>query len=164
MEYLQLFDKSKNMIDEKISREDKKLVKDGKHFMIVLLFIENNGKFLIQLTSSSKKHEYATTGGHVTYGDTSLQTVIKEAKEELNLDLAPDDVKYIETIDYNICFCDVYYCNTKIDTSNIKLQLEEVENIYWLSDSEIEKLISDGKFRKSNIESYNKVKEYIKNS
>ena len=65
MECLQVFDKEKNMLNEKISREDKLSLKDGKHFMIVIIFIENNGgKFLLQQTSSNRDSCIVTTGGH----------------------------------------------------------------------------------------------------
>ena len=55
MEYLQLFDDNKIMLEEKIARSEKKNVQTGRYFMIVLVFIENDEhKFLIQKTSSEK--------------------------------------------------------------------------------------------------------------
>ena len=49
MELLQLFDENKNMLNESIERDKKKELPEGKYFMIILLFIENNNKFLIQV-------------------------------------------------------------------------------------------------------------------
>lgn len=163
MEYLQIFDKNKIALDEKIERSLKRTLSDGKHFMIILLFIQNEDKkFLIQKTSIEKGNIYATTGGHVTYKDSSLETVIKEAKEELNLDLDTNDITFINTFDHSNCFCDVYYTNKKININDIKLQEEEVEDIFWLSENEILNLINENNFRKSNIEAFYKVLEYIK--
>ena len=85
-ELLQVFDKNKNMINESIPRSLKKTLKDGKHFMIVLLFIENNDKFLMQKVAQEKGSEIATTGGHATFMDDSITTVKKEAKEEINIE------------------------------------------------------------------------------
>jgi len=85
MEYLQLFDEFKNKLDEKIDRDLKKTLQGNKYFMIVLLFIENDNKFLLQKTSISRNSEIATTGGHVTYGDCGYATVLKEAQEELGI-------------------------------------------------------------------------------
>ena len=55
MELLQVFDENKNMLNESIERDRKKELPEGKYFMIILLFIENNNKFLIQKTSDSRK-------------------------------------------------------------------------------------------------------------
>lgn len=159
MELLQLFDENKNMLNESIERDRKKELEPGKYFMIILLFIENNNKFLIQKTSESRKSEYATTGGHVTYGDDALKTVIKEAKEELGLDLKESEIKEIETITHKLAHIGIYYCNKKIDINKLKIQEEEVESLYWMSLDEINELIKEDKFRKSNIIPLEKVLE-----
>lgn len=162
-ELLQVFDENKNMINEGIERSLKKTLKDGKHFMITLLFIENNCKFLIQKASKEKGSEIATTGGHATFRDDSITTVKKEAKEEINIELSDDELILVDSIDYGNCFCDVYYSNKEISIADIKLQDAEVEEILWLSKEEILELIKQDKFRKSNIEPFNMVLEY-KNS
>ena len=160
MEQLQLFDKDKNMLNEGIARDKKKELQEGKYFMIILLFIENNEKkFLIQKTSINRDSEYATTGGHVTYGDTALKTVIKEAKEELGLTLNENEVKEIETLKGQYGYVSIYYCNKKIDINELTIQDEEVDSLYWMSEEEINKLIKEDKFRKSHIIPFQKVLE-----
>ncbi|MBE6160565.1 MAG: NUDIX domain-containing protein [Lactobacillales bacterium] len=160
MELLQVFDENKNMLNESIERENKKSLTNGKHFMIVLLFIENEEKkFLIQKTSVEKQSQFATTGGHATIGDDSLKTVIKEAQEELGIKFKEDELKFIDTIDHGICFCDIYYTNKKINIEDLKLQDEEVEYIDWYTIDEIEKMKSEGTFRKGNIVPLEKVLE-----
>ena len=159
MELLQLFDENKNMLNESIERDKKKELEPGKYFMIILLFIENNNKFLIQKTSDSRESEYATTGGHVTYGDNALKTVIKEAKEELGLDLKESEIKEIETVKGKYGYVSIYYCNKKIDINELTIQEEEVDSLYWMSIDEINELIKEDKFRKSNIIPLEKVLE-----
>ena len=159
MELLQLFDENKNMLNESIERDRKKEVEPGKYFMIILLFIENNNKFLIQKTSVNRKSEYATTGGHVTFGDTALKTVIKEAKEELGLDLKESEIKEIEIITHKLAHVGIYYCNKEIDIDKLTIQEEEVESLHWMSVDEINELIKKEKFRKSNIIPLQKVLE-----
>ena len=160
MELLQLFDENKNMLNESIERDRKKEVEQGKYFMIILLFIENNNnKFLIQKTSVNRKSEYATTGGHVTFGDTALKTVIKEAKEELGLDLKESEIKEIETVKGKYGYISIYYCNKEIDIDKLTIQEEEVESLHWMSIDEINELIKKENFRKSNIIPLQKVLE-----
>ena len=162
-ELLQVFDKNKNMINESIPRSLKKTLKDGKHFMIVLLFIENNDKFLMQKVAQEKGSEIATTGGHATFMDDSITTVKKEAKEEINIEFSNDELILVDSIDCGNCFCEIYYSTKEIDISNIKIQEEEVEKVFWLSKEEIFELIKQNKLRKSNIESFNKILEYKDN-
>lgn len=159
MELLQLFDENKNMLNESIERDRKKELPEGKYFMIILLFIENNNKFLIQKTSESRESEYATTGGHVTYGDNAIKTVIKEAYEELGLVLEENEIKEIETVTHKKAHVGIYYCNKKIDINKLKIQEEEVDSLYWMSVDEINELIKEDKFRKSNIIPLEKVLE-----
>jgi len=159
MELLQLFDENKNMLNESIERNKKKELEPGKYFMIILLFIENNNKFLIQKTSVNRDSEYATTGGHVTYGDNALKTVIKEAKEELGLVLNEKEIKEIETITHKLAHIGIYYCNKKIDINELTIQEEEVESLHWMSEEEINELINKDMFRKSHIIPFQKVLE-----
>ena len=160
MELLQLFDENKNMLNESIERNRKKELEPGKYFMIILLFIQNDEKkFLIQKTSVNRESEYATTGGHVTFGDDVLTTVIKEAKEELGLVLNENEIEEIETITHKLAHVGIYYCNKKIDIDKLKIQEEEVDSLYWMSVDEINELIKEDKFRKSNIIPFQKVLE-----
>ena len=162
MEYLQVFDEFKNKLDEKINRELKKILTGNKYFMIVLLFIENDNKFLLQKTSVKRNSEIATTGGHVTYGDDGYITVFKEVKEELGIDLDKELLKLVDTITFNNCYVELYYTNQKVDINEIKIQEEEVLSVNWYSIDEINNLILDDKFRKGNIKPFNKVLEYRK--
>lgn len=162
MEYLQVFDEFKNKLDEKINRELKKILTGNKYFMIVLLFIENDKKFLLQKTSVKRNSEIATTGGHVTYGDDGYITVIKEANEELGIILDKQLLKLVDTITFNNCYVELYYTNQKVDINEIKIQEEEVDSVDWYSIDEINNLILDNKFRKGNIKPFNKVLEYRK--
>ena len=163
MEYLQVFDENKNMLEEKVLREQKKELTGNKHFMIIMLFIENSeGKFLLQKTSESRNSEIATTGGHVDFGYNGFDTALKEAKEELGITLLPNDLNYVDTLSYKNCFIELYYINKPININDLVLQEEEVESVDWYTIDEIKELIKENKLRKSNIEPFNRVLEYKK--
>ena len=165
MEYLQVFDENKKALNEKISRDEKYTLHDGKYFMLVLIFIENKkGEFLLQKTSKSKGSCIASTGGHVTYGDSSLETVVKECKEELGIEIPTNNIKYVETILYKNCYLDTYYTKMELDPKKLTLQLEEVESVKWYTKEEIAELIKNNEFREGNIKPYEMVLDYIKNN
>ena len=164
MEYLQVFDEEKNVLNEKVSRGEKYNLPDGKYFKIVLIFIENNkGEFLLQKTSKSRHSCIATTGGHVTYGDNAVETVIKECKEELGIDISPNEFSYVDTILFKNCFLETFYTKMEIDPNELTLQTEEVESVKWYTQDEISKFIENGDFREGNIKPYQKVLEYLTN-
>lgn len=163
MEYLQLFDENKNMLKETITRANKMNIEKGKYFMIILLFLGNDKhEFLIQKTSKNRGSVYATTGGHVSYKDDAVTTVIKEAKEELGITLSKDDIVFIDSQKHDVAYCDVFYAHKNIPIEDFKIQKSEVDAVYWMSQDEIERLIKEDKFRKGNIKEYQKVLEYLK--
>ena len=163
MEYLQVFDENKKKLEEKVSRDEKYNLPSDRRFMIVLIFIENSkGEFLLQKTSKSRQSCIATTGGHVTYGDSALETVVKECKEELGIDVSANKITYIDTVLFKNCFLETFYTKMELDPSNLTLQTEEVESVKWYTKDEISEFIKQNEFREGNIKPYEKILEYIK--
>lgn len=159
MEYLGLYNDEGIYTNESIERSKKTEVPKGRYFRVIIVFIENsNGEFLIQKVSKEKGGIYATTGGHVKDGSTSLETVKEEIFEELGISIN-NGIELFKTYKYDKAYQDCYYVKKDIDINKINLQLEEVESVSWLSVEEINKLIEENKFRKNNIES---LRELIK--
>lgn len=151
MEYLNLYDKEGNLLKEKGIRGEK----TDKLVGIVIIFIENsNGEFLIQKTSSSRNSIFATTGGHVSYGSTFLESVINEVKEELGLDISNEKIIEVNTYIRDYYVQKVYYLKKDIDIKDITIQEDEVEYVKWLDKKTINGLIESKKFREGNIEGY----------
>lgn len=161
MEYLQIFDENKIPLNEKVNRKEKNNLVGNKYFMVVLIFIENSeGKFLLQKTSKLKGSCMATTGGHVKYGESSIDTIIREFEEENGFRLNKDNIEYVDDVFDGCCIVDIYYAKYDIDISTVKVQEEEVESIGWYSIDEIKKFIEKDEFRKGNIDAFNKVLKY----
>lgn len=152
MEYLNLYDKNGNLLKEKGIRGEKSDNLVG----IVIIFVQNsNGEFWIQKTSKNRNSIYATTGGHVSYGDDFIETVIKEMKEELNIDINKNEIQEINTYIRDYYIQKVYYTKKDIDIKNIKVQKSEVDFVEWLSIEKIKELIKNNCFREGNIEAFN---------
>ena len=162
MEYLQLFDDNKKLLNDSVERSNKLNIEPGKYYMVVLIFIENNNKFLIQKTSIKKDSVYATTGGHVIYGYDGIKTCFKEVYEELGFRLDKNMLYYIDSIKSEKVYCEIYYTKQNINLGNLKLQSEEVESVKWLQKQEIYELINNKEFRESNIRPFEKVLEWKK--
>lgn len=157
MEYINLYDREGNLLNKKGIRGEK----TGNLVGIVIIFIENSkGEFLIQKTSSSRNNVFATTGGHVSYGLTFEETIIKEVNEELGIDIRNEKLVEVKTYIIDHYFQKVYYLKKDIDISDIIIQEDEVEYVKWLDKETINKLIENKEFREGNIEGY----QYIINN
>ena len=156
MEKRDLYDKDRNLADKTIFKNFP--IPKGYYILVVLIFIQNSdGKFLIQKRSKIKNGKYATTGGHPKAGQSSLEGIITEVKEEIGLDISNQDIKlyYSERVDSESVFSDSYYLKMDIpDINNLKLQKSEVDSIYWFSRDEIENLMKTGKFFKNHYDEF----------
>lgn len=151
MEYLNLYDKKGNLLNEKGIRGEK----NNNLVGIVIIFIENSkGEFLIQKTSASRNSVFATTGGHVSYGFTFEDSIINEVKEELGIDITNEKVIEVKTYIRERYIQKVYYLKKDIDIADITIQEDEVDYVKWLSKETIDKLIENNEFREGNIPGY----------
>lgn len=164
-EYLDLYDKSCNITGEIINRKNSYILPKKRYIITTIVFIINSRKeLLIQKTSANRGSIYATTGGHVKSGMNSLQTIKEEIKEELGLNVLSDDFVYLGREKMSYKFQDIYLLQKDYDLSEITLQKKEVSNVEWLSLHDIDKLIANDLFRKSNIYGYNLLKTYLNKS
>lgn len=155
MEFLALFNEQGELLTSKVDRKEKLNLEEGLHFKIILAFIMNSdNKFLIQRVTKEKGDCFATTGGHVQFGISSIDTAKAEISEELGLSIEDNELELFKTYKCPKAFVDVYYLNKDIDIDKFKIQESELEYVLWMSINEIEKLIEEGQFRKANIEPF----------
>lgn len=156
MEYRDLYDENKNLTGEKISINDE--ISKGKYINTVVIFIENNrGELLLQI--NKKYNLWSTTGGHPKSGESSLDGIITEVKEELGIDISNDKLILFKTIKTEDDFVDLYYLKKDIDLMDI-VRNEEVGEVGWFNDEEILEMISKKKLIPSHISFYKELLNY----
>ena len=158
-----LYDKNRNLTGETIYKGED--IPKGKYINVVLVFIQNSeGKFLIQKRSKRKNGKFATTGGHPKSGENSMQGILTEVKEEIGLDLKPEDLElYFEgRSDSEQVFWDDYYAKIDIpDINKLQLQEEEVESVHWFTKDEILKLRDENKFFMNHFDEFEVLLDWI---
>lgn len=166
MEKRDLYDKNKNVTGETVFKGQK--VPNGRYIVVVLVFIQNSeGKFLIQKRSKRKNGLYATTGGHPKSGESSLDGIITETKEEIGVDLDPNKLHlyFSGRTDEKRAFWDDYYIKMDVPKiEKLKLQEEEVSSVGWFSEEEIHNLMKEGKFFENHYEEFVILTEWLKNN
>lgn len=130
--------------------------KKGLYHKAVVVFIVNSkNEVLIQQRSSNKKlwpNKWdITAGGHALAGEFGYEAVIREAKEEIGIDINVSDLIFIGcTISHNEQgdiinnhFNEFYIVKKDLNIEDINLQLEEVQDIKWISKENIIKMIKE---------------------
>ncbi len=169
MEYRDLYDNEKNLTGKTIRKGDPSPT--DANILVVISFMENSkGEFLIQHASPEKNSLFTSTGGHPKAGETSLEGIITEIKEELGISIPKEELRLFYSELVGTRFLDIYYLYKDIDINNLVLQKEEVDYVKWMTIDEIKELINNGLFLKTHatmflnlVENYNHIRgEYRK--
>lgn len=90
--------------------------------------------------------------GHLSAGDNSIGGAIRELKEELNLDINPNELKFIKTLKrsskytasfINNEFDDLYILRTNKSIQDMKYQREEISEIFFVKYKEFKKMVNN---------------------
>ena len=134
----------------------KKCHKEGLwHKAVVVFIINSKGQVLLQKRSANKRMWPdtwdVTAGGHVLAGEFGFQSILRECKEELGIELNKNDITFIGAgISNNIKgdivnnhFNEYYVANKEVDEIKLRLQEEEVSEVKWIDKDEIIEKIND---------------------
>lgn len=158
MEKRDLYDINRNIIGKSIFKNEP--IPENTYIMMVVIFIQNdNNKFLIQKRSIDKGGKWATTGGHPKSGESSLEGIITEVKEELGITIS-NPILFKQANGENT-ICDLYYIKKNIDIAEITIQKEEVTNVKWVSIDEINNLMNNNEFNKGHYMMFKDCLEFL---
>ena len=124
---------------------------EGRYHMVVHVVIFNSdGQMLIQQRQPFKAGWSnmwdVTVGGSAVAGDDSRTAAQREVMEEIGLpiDLTGELPKL--TIPFECGFDDIYILVRDVDLTTLTLQESEVQAVRWAEESEIQEMITDGRF------------------
>ncbi len=131
--------------------------RDGDwHKAVHIWIINDKGDILLQRRCATKDSNPnmldISSAGHLTAGDDSLSGAIRELKEELNIDVKPDELKFIKTIKrsskytstfINNEFDDLYILRTTKNIDDMKYQEEEISEIFYVPYKEFKSMVKN---------------------
>lgn len=160
MELRDLYDKFSNKTNLTYYKGDK--IPDGYYPMVVMIAIENNeGKFLMQKRVESKGGDWGVTGGHPKSGETPIEGIITEVKEELGIDISNEIIEEFKSgCDGEDCYV-MYYTNLDIDIKQLNIQQEELSEVRWFSIDELNNMVKNNELNKNQVEFFIKCKNYL---
>ena len=119
------------------------------HRAVYAFIINDNGEILLQKRSNKKKlwpNKWdVPVGGHVDSGEFGFQALIREAKEELGIDVCENEVKYLlgsrsTNISGDIInnhFNECYIITKSVDIKDVYINKEEVSDVEYFSKEEV---------------------------
>lgn len=140
-EYLDILDENGNKTGKTKLRNE--VHHDGDwHKAVHIWIINNNGEILLQRRCASKDSHPnmldISSAGHLQAGDDSLTGAVREIKEELNLDISPNELQFITTLkrksnkSINNEFDDLYILRINKKIEEMQFQKEEISEIFFV--------------------------------
>ncbi len=154
-EYFDILDENGNKTGNTKLRSE--VHKDGDwHKAVHIWIINDKGDILLQRRCATKDSNPnmldISSAGHLSAGDDSLSGAIRELKEELNIDIKPEELQFIKTIKrsskytstfINNEFDDLYILRTTKSIEDMKYQEEEISEIFYVPYKKFKKMVED---------------------
>lgn len=152
-EYFDILDENGNKTGKTKLRSE--VHRDGDwHKAVHIWIINDKGDILLQRRCATKDSNPnmldISSTGHLSAGDSSLGGAIRELKEELNLDVKPNELQFIKTIKrsskytstfLNNEFDDLYILRTNKTTDEMSFQKEEISEIFYVSYKDFKNMV-----------------------
>lgn len=141
-------------------------LRKGDYHLVVEGWIRNSqGSFLLQKRSKNKKlfpnKWYCSLGGSVQARENPKEGLIREAKEELGIDISNNKIRLKRIIVDKFIIFYIYLIDREFKIENLDIQEEEVDDVKIANLEEIEKMIDDGEM--ISLEYYHKFFKSVEN-
>lgn len=126
------------------------------HRSVHVWIINDNSEILLQHRCSEKSFFPnvwdCSFAGHIGAGEGSLETAVREGKEEIGLDIDASELDFVYTNKEKLVygktvsneFVDIYLLKKNIDLSKQALQKEEVDGLKWIKLQQFFEMIEEG--------------------
>lgn len=132
------------------------IYKNGYWHRSVHIWIINDQQEILMQKRNSKKKTFAnlwaiSAAGHVLTKENSMESGIRELKEELDITVNPEDLEYLFTVkreqpykDSSLkVIDDVYLLHYNVDVEHTKLQVEELTDIKYVYYQYLESILKN---------------------
>ena len=165
-EFLDIYDTNRRPTGRSLRRGDP--LTQGEYILVVMSCIMNpKGQFIITKRAPNKTYAgiWEFQGGCAISGDDSLTAAVREAKEEVGLDVNPENAKHILTVKLEKAFLDVWLFVQDFDINSVVLQPGETVDAKVASMDYIRALLQKGEFFPDDFleELFAEAGKYVKN-
>lgn len=154
-ELIDVLDENGQVTGQVLTKHD--IYEQGKWHKSVHIWVMNDDQELLVQKRNPMKKTFPnlwaiSAAGHVMAGETSIESGLRELKEELDIDAKAEELEYLFTIkrvqpyrdSYIRVFDDVYLLRRDIDVRKTKLQVEELTDIKYVYYEYLESIFKNG--------------------
>lgn len=154
-ELIDIYDSNRNRTGKTIPREGA-FLHEGEYMLYVLAIVQDaQGRYLITQRSLDKHWAagwWEVTGGGVLSGETPTESVVREVREEVGLDVSGQPLEPVHTYE-NVdleggdnYFVNIYHFHLDVSQDDVTLQDSEAIDFRFATWEEICELADQGKF------------------
>ncbi len=162
-EYWDIYDENRKLTGKTIKRGD--AFAEGEYYVCCEVWIMNSkNQMLMTQRHPAKKAGglWEFSGGGVLAGETTKQAAVREIREELGLTIEISDLELLEVFKNRNYFMDIFIVKKDFDLKDLVFDADEVVDAKFLTDEEIEDMISESKVVRSVASRYDMYKELLK--
>ena len=149
MEFNDIYDKDRKLTGRTHRRGT--IWHKGEYGLVVCVWVYD-GKGKLLLTRRAPEKSYAGTwensGGAVQAGETSLQAITRELREETGIHAEPEEFVLLDSGRDKNCHYDFYGLHRNIPVEQVILQKGETDGAKWVTFEEIHKMIEENQICK----------------
>ena len=149
MEFNDIYDKDRNLTGKTHRRGT--LWRKGEYGLVVCVWVYD-GKGNLLLTRRAPEKSFAGTwensGGAALAGETSLQAITRELREETGIQARPEEFELLSSSRDRRCHYDFYCLKRDIPIDQIVLQPGETDGVMWASFSQVHAMVESGQICK----------------
>lgn len=166
MEFLDLYDEQRRPL-HRTHRRGEPMRKGEYHVVAFVWIFSGDGRTLL-LRRSPEKRSYpnfwAATGGAVQAGETSLQAISRELREETGICAAEEEFHLLSStcVPRRCYFEDIFALQKDVPLTQIVFQPGETCGAKWVNREEMETMISCGELAPPDVEWYRRLSEPFK--
>lgn len=109
--------------------------------MAVYIFLRRDGKILFgrRVNTGYQDGSYQMPAGHIDQGETPLEAMVREAKEEVGVTVRPEDLRFVHTLyrikhDYTHNRVDYFFETDKWEGEPYNAEPEKCDDLLWVSE------------------------------
>ncbi|MBR2289699.1 MAG: NUDIX domain-containing protein [Clostridia bacterium] len=165
MEFWDIYDINKKKTGRTTPRIGCKLEQGEYHIVVNAIIINSKGQILISQRAEYKPHGlmWEMNGGSITVGETSIEGMVREIKEELGIKLEESEGRLYKTIrrdDPPADFKEFWLFRKDVNLKDITFPDGEAVDAKWVTMDEFEAMVENKEIvgaKDFNREDYNKI-------
>ena len=142
MEWNDIYDKERNLTGRVHRRGDR--WRKGEYGLVVCVWVyDGNGRVLMTRRAPGKSFAgtWENSGGAAKAGETSLEAIVRELREETGIQANPEEFQLLESGKDNFAFYDHYCLHRTTPLSDIVLLPGETDDAKWVTFPEVHEMI-----------------------